>query len=241
MNFTEIASSNFKRHLRENPYPGRGLVAGKSSKEHNWIIIYWIMGRSTNSRNRRFTDENGVLRTVPVDYSKVTDPSLIIYEAMLELPKIYFFSNGDQTRTMYEGIQKGIGIQDSLAKREREPDAPNFTPRISGMLDLNGKDAVLTLSILKASPIDPAFTDRYYYRPVFPKDGFGFGLTTYQGDGDPLPAFTGDPVLLPLNGSAEEIADVYWNALNKENRVSLAVKEISPDGKKSRIFIKNQY
>ena len=133
---------------------------------------------------------------------------------MLELYKIYLVSNGDQIRTIYKAIKNEIPIQNALAKREREPDAPNFTARISGILDLNGTNANLTFSILKANPIDPAYTDRYYYQPVIPEDGYGFGLTTYQGDGDPLPSFSGDPLLLPTQGLAEEILEIYWDALN---------------------------
>jgi IMP cyclohydrolase len=240
MNYSEIALSNFKKHLRENAYPGRGLVIGKSDNK-KWMLIYWIMGRSVNSRNRRFTEKSGVLHTEPVDYSKVSDPSLIIYEAMLDLPKQYIVTNGDQTRTIFESLQKGRSFQDALAEREREPDSPNFTPRISGMLDLNKKGAVILLSILKANPINSAFTDRFYYYPVIPQDGYGFGLTTYQSDGNPIPAFSGDPLLLPCSGTAEEILEKFWDALNPENRVSLAVKEIASDGNGSRILIKNQY
>jgi hypothetical protein len=199
------------------------------------------MGRSPNSRNRRFVHEAGVLRTEPIDYSKVKDPRLIIYEAMLELPNRYIVSNGDQTRTIYEGIQKGIPFPETLAEREREPDAPNFTPRISGMLSLKDKKGAVSLSILKANPLDPAYTDRFYYQPAIPKAGYGFGLTTYQGDGDPLPSFFGDPLLLPCQGTAEKILEIYWEALNAENRVALAVKEVPADGQKSRILIKNQF
>jgi len=241
MDFTKIAATNFNQHLKNNPYPGRGLVIGKSEVTQNWIIIYWIMGRSPNSRNRRFVSEGSVLRTEPIDYSKVKDPSLIIYEAMLELPDKYIVSNGDQTRTIYEGIQKGISFAETLAEREREPDAPNFTPRISGMLSLRDRKSLIFLSILKAIPIDTAYTDRFSFQPSLPQQGYGFGLTTYQGDGDPLPSFTGDPLLLPCQGSAEKILEVYWEALNTENRVSLAVKEVPPDGQRSRILIKNQF
>lgn len=241
MDFTKIASLNFNQHLKNNPYPGRGLVIGKSDVNQNWVLIYWIMGRSPNSRNRRFVNEGGVLRTEPIDYSKVKDPSLIIYEAMLELPDKYIVSNGDQTRTIFEGIQKGISFPETLAEREREPDAPNFTPRISGMLSRTDKKEIIALSILKANSIDPAYTDRYYYQPALPQAGYGFGLTTYQGDGDPLPSFIGDPLLLPCQGPAGKILEVYWEALNAENRVSLAVKEVPSDGSGSRILIKNQF
>jgi len=239
MNFSEKASFNFSRHLKENTYPGRGLVIGKST--NNWLLIYWIMGRSPNSRNRRFADENGILRTVPVDYDKVTDPSLIIYDAMLELPGIYIVSNGDQTKTIYDAIQNRASFQDALATRDREPDSPNFTARISGILKFESKDAKMTLGILKANTIDPEYTDRYYYEPAIPENGYGYGITTYQGDGDPLPSFAGDPLLLPLQGSTEEILEAYWEALDAMNRVSMAVKEISLNGDKSRILIKNQY
>lgn len=240
MKIEEIAASNFEQHLSQNPYPGRGLVIGKTD-ENTWLIVYWIMGRSTNSRNRRFVAEGQTLRTEPVDLSKVADPSLIIYEAMLDLPGIYLASNGDQTRTMYETIKNGSTIEAALATREREPDAPNYTPRISGMIQTKGPDATMALSILKANPLDPAQTDRYYYYPSLPKVGFGFGLTTYRGDGDPLPSFSGEPLLLPCTGTAEDVLKKYWNALNAENRVSLAVKEISTGHGQSKIYIRNRF
>jgi IMP cyclohydrolase len=241
MDFTKIASLNFNQHLINNPSPGRGLIIGKSDDNQNWVLIYWIMGRSPNSRNRRFISEGGILRTEPIDFSKIKDPSLIIYEAMLELPGKYIVSNGDQTRTIYEGIQKGMPFAETLAEREREPDAPNFTPRISGMLSLTDDKGNIFLSILKANPMDTAYTDRFYYQPSLPHEGYGFGLTTYQGDGDPLPSFAGDPLLLPCQGSAEQILERYWRALNSENRVSLAVKEMASDGQRGRILIKNQF
>ncbi|MBN2041739.1 MAG: inosine monophosphate cyclohydrolase [Spirochaetes bacterium] len=240
MTFSEKASANFQKHLNENPYPGRGVVIGKS-EGGSWLLIYWIMGRSTNSRNRRFAEKNGILRTEPVDYSKVTDPSLIIYEAMMDLPGIHIVSNGDQTKTIYEAIQNRRSFQDALSTRDREPDSPNFTPRISGILEYKGSEAKMTLSVLKANEINPEYTNRYYYEPVIPENGYGYGVTTYSGDGDPLPSFSGDPLLLPVKGSAEEVLNSYWEALNSENRVSLAVKEILPDRKENRILIQNQY
>jgi IMP cyclohydrolase len=240
MNIDKVADNNFERHLKQNPYPGRGLVLGRSADD-TWVVIYWIMGRSTNSRNRRFVAEGPVLSTEPVDLSLVADPSLIIYEAMLELPGIYLVSNGDQTRTMYDTLQSGGNIDDALAKREREPDAPNFTPRISGMFRVTDLSVSTVLSILKANPIDPSFTDRYTYRPAMPQTGYGFGLTTYSGDGDPLPSFSGEPLLLPCLGKSEEILEKYWNALNVDNRVSLAVKEISAREGRSKIFIQNRF
>jgi len=240
MKAQETAQFNFEQHLSRNPYPGRGLVIGRS-REDTWLILYWIMGRSTQSRNRRFVAESGILRTEPVDPSLIADPSLIIYEAMLDLPNTYLVSNGDQTRTMYETLQKGGTIEQALATREREPDAPNFTPRISGLLSFKDGTATAVLSILKANPLDPACTDRCFYRPSFPQVGFGFGLTTYSGDGNPLPSFSGEPLLLPCSGKAEEVLERYWTALNADNRVSMAAKEISDQGRISEIFVRNRW
>lgn len=239
MNLAFLAQENLEWQISENTYPGRGLVIGRTS-EGKWVILYWIMGRSINSRNRRFVAEGGTLRTEPVDTSLVEDPSLIIYEAMLELPNIYIVSNGDQTHTISEALKNDGTFENALATREREPDAPNFTPRISGLLDLSQQPGLLALSILKANPLDQRHTDRYTYRPASPIPGYGFGLTTYSGDGNPLPSFSGDPLLLPLNGDPETILETYWNALNKENRVSLAVKAIAPYSN-SRLLIRNQF
>ncbi len=125
-----LAGRNFASHLRDNPYPGRGLVIGRSSLDHGWIMLYWIMGRSAHSRNRRFVVEGGTLRTAPVDPQLLTDPSLIIYEAMLELPGIYLVSNGAQTRTMYETLSTGGTFDAALAQWQHEPDAPNYTPAL---------------------------------------------------------------------------------------------------------------
>lgn len=234
-----IATKNFEAHLQHNPYPGRGLVVGRSSIEDAWLIVYWIMGRSASSRNRRFVAAGTTLRTEPIDTSHMDHPELLIYEAMLELPSIYLVSNGDQTRTIYDALQTGGTFDSALATREREPDAPHYTPRISAMLEYPYPGR-LTLSILKANPADPAFTDRFTYRPATPPQGFGFGLTTYLGDDNPLPSFSGDPLLLPLKGSAEGVLDAYWQALNAENRVSIAVKQIDRDGA-SRIIVRNRF
>ena len=240
MNPQETAQSNFTQRLSNNPYPGRGLVLGRTD-ENTWLMIYWIMGRSSNSRNRRFVVEGQTLRTEPVDLSLVADPRLIIYEAMLDLPGTYIVSNGDQTRTIYETLRQGGTIETALAIREREPDAPNFTPRISGLLRLENGVVSTVLSILKANPLDPAHTDRYYFYPSMPQAGFGFGLTTYSGDGNPLPSFSGDPMLLPCAGSAEQVLEQYWDALNVENRISLAVKEVAVSSGTSRILVKNRF
>lgn len=237
MQAATIALQTFENRLRRNPYPGRGIVIGRASADE-WVIVYWIMGRSPQSRNRRFVvDADGsTMRTELLDASLVTDPSLIIYEAMLDLPGVYLVSNGDQTRTIYDALQTGGTFDSALATREREPDAPNFTPRISGMLEV-ATNAV-TLSILKANPVDPALSDRFTFRPAPPTSGYGYGITTYDGDGSPLPSFAGTPLLLPLPETPEKILDFYWGALNAENRVALAVKSISPKG--VHILVRNR-
>lgn len=241
MHANAIAGANFERHIRNNSYPGRGLVVGRAETEAAWYILYWIMGRSENSRNRCFVVNGGVLRTEPVDVSRVADPSLIIYDAMLDLPGRYLVSNGDQTRTLYETLKAGGTFDEALATREREPDAPHYTPRISAMLDLRAETPSVTLSILKANQIDPALTDRYTFRPAAPSAGFGIGLTTYAGDGNPLPSFAGDPLLLPLKGSAEEVLEAYWSALNSTNRISLALKRIVDGMENSTILVRNRF
>jgi hypothetical protein len=165
---------------------------------------------------------------------------LIIYEAMLELPGIYLVGNGDQVRTLYDALLAGGSFAAALATREHEPDAPHYTPRISAMLDMQKRPASLILSILKANAANPEATDRFTYRPALLPAGLGVGLTTYFGDGNPLPSFRGDPLLLPCLGSVEEVLQAYWEALNPDNRVAIAVKHIPGDGSKSQIVIRNR-
>lgn len=235
----QMAASNFDTHLRQNPYPGRGLVLGRSSVDQGWVMLYWLMGRSAQSRNRRLVAEGGTLRTALVDSRLVTDTSLIIYEAMLELPGIYLVSNGEQTRAIYDTLRAHRTFAAAMALWEREPDAPHYTPRISAMLALAQQQ--VTLSILKANPVDPAFTDRYIYQPAIPMPGLGVGLTTYRGGGHPLPSFTGDPLLLPCAGSPEDLLQTYWEALDANNRVALAVKHIPAEGGVGSIMVRNRY
>jgi hypothetical protein len=237
MTISTTAHTNFERHIQQNSYPGRGLVIGRT-EAGDWAMVYWIMGRSPNSRNRRFVADGATLRTEPIDLAAVENPELIIYEAMLELPGIFLVSNGDQTRTLYETLKAGGSFDEALLTREREPDAPNYTPRISGMVVPESAASPITLSILKANPADPALTDRFTYRPAPPPPGFGACLTTYMGDGRPLPSFSGDPVWLPLQGNPETILQTYWDGLDAENRVALAVKVLEEG--RSRILIRNQ-
>jgi hypothetical protein len=239
MQATQIAQENLERHLKHNSYPGRGLVVGRAADD-TWVQVYWIMGRSQHSQNRRFVIEGTSVRTEPVDVSLVEDPSLIIYEAMHELPGIYLATNGDQTQTLIDALEGGRTFDEALSTREREPDPPNYTPRISAMLDLRGRPGAVTLSLLKANRANPDLTDRYTFRPAPPPPGVGYCITTYMGDGKPLPSFEGDPLLMPCAGSAEELLAAYWDALDEGNRVSLAVKWI-PAGSSSRIVVQNRF
>ncbi len=242
MDIVSVAAENFRARIAENPYPGRGLIIGRGP-DGGWLQVYFIMGRSEHSRNRHFVVEGTTLRTEAVDPSKVDDPSLIIYRAMAELPGIFLVTNGDQTDTVIEGIEAGESFEAALATREREPDAPNYTPRISGVLDasVDAKNPVLALNILRANDGDPAQTDRSTFHPATPPPGFGLALTTYEGDGSPLPPFRGDPLWMPLSGDAESVAETYWSALDAENRVALAVKAINFPGGESRIVVRNRF
>jgi hypothetical protein len=237
----DVAEAGFRRQLTGNPYPGRGLVLGRSADGEAWLQLYWIMGRSANSRNRVFVADGATLRTEPFDAASVEDPSLILYEAMLELPRVYLVSNGDQTRTLREALAAGGSFESALATREREPDAPNYTPRISGMLDLRGSEPAFALSLLKASRADPARTDRTTFRPAPPPPGFGLGLTTYRGDGSPLPSFEGEPLWLPVGGSPDALLARYWEALEPANRVALALKWIPLRGGAGALRVLNRH
>ena len=239
------AEVNLQRHLRENPYPGRGLILGRSADGAAWLQVYWIMGRGENSRNRRFVVDGSSMRTEAVDPARLSDPTNVIYEAMLELPDLYVVSNGDQTRTIVEALAAGGSFEDALATREREDDAPNYTPRISGLLDLrghmHGAPPRVAISILRAADADAAQSDRITTRPALPPPGLGLGITTYAGDGDPLPPFRGDPLWLPLAGGVGHVLATYWDALDADNRVALAVKTIPLDGGPGRILVRNAH
>ncbi len=236
-----FAEQNFGRHLMANSYPGRGLVVGRLQSDADiWAQIYWLMGRSEHSRNRRLVVDgpnDSMLRTEARDPSLVDDPSLIIYEAMLELPGVYIVSNGDHTRTIYSALSGSSRFEDALAERQREHDAPNFTPRIAAMLDLRG-EGELAIAILRANAADTDETDRIIWRLPPPPPGLGYGITTYRHDGNPLPPFAGDPLWLPLEGSPDDVAHAYWDALDSDNRIALAVKVIDSSG--SRIFLRQE-
>ena len=213
-------------YLKKNSYPGRGIIAGYHQGSE--VIAYFIMGRSANSRNRIFVKDNGTLFTRAFDESKVADPSLIIYNAIREYGDRTIVTNGDHTDTIYEYLEKGLGFADALNTREYEPDAPNYTARISCLI---GSDE-FNMAILKEKE---GICQREYYR--YPKqDNQGRFISTYLHDGNPLPCFEGEPLEMEINEDFEEFADKLWNSLNEDNKISLYVRF----GDRERIYNKNK-
>ena len=221
MNIYEIKS--MKDRIDGNPYVGRGIVIGKSSDGKKAATAYFIMGRSANSRNRVFTVKNGEVFTEPFDASKVEDPSLIIYAALRKFENKLIVTNGDQTDTVYDGIVPGKSFSESLESREFEPDAPNFTPRISGMLTFGENDFKYEMSILKS--LDENGSDCARYTFSYPsKAGLGHFIHTYVTDGNPIPTFQGEPERVAIPDSIDEFADEIWNYLDENNKISLYVR-----------------
>lgn len=219
----EQAAANLRQRLAENPYVGRGIVIGRAA-EGTWTQVYWIAGRSANSRNRIFVAEDDILRTEAADPAQLSDPTLIIYNAMRVCARRSIVSNGEHTDAIHEGFAAGRSFAESLADWLHEPDSPNYTPRIAGYVDLEADEA--WLAILKASPFDPEHSERHFFRFDCVEPGYGYAITTYDSDGDPLPAFSGVPYLLPLANVPARL----WEALNPEHRISLAVRRIAADG-----------
>lgn len=221
MSIYEIKS--MKDRIDGNPYVGRGIVIGKSSDGKKAATAYFIMGRSANSRNRVFTVKNGEVFTEPFDASKVEDPSLIIYAAIRKFENTLIVTNGDQTDTVYDGIVTGKSFSESLESREFEPDAPNFTPRISGMLTFGENDFKYEMSILKS--LDENGSDCARYTFSYPsKAGLGHFIHTYVTDGNPIPTFQGEPERVAIPDSIDEFADEIWNYLDENNKISLYVR-----------------
>jgi hypothetical protein len=234
---------DLKTLLSENSYPGRGIVIGKSADGKSALIAYFIMGRSENSRNRIFERFDGGMRTKAFDESKLSDPSLIIYNPYLTAKDgtVDIITNGDQTNTIYDFINDGKTFEDALATREFEPDAPNFTPRISGLLNYCFKCGKFDykLSILKSANGRPEACNRYYYNYTA-EDGIGHFIHTYKCDGNPIPSFYGEPEEVALPNTAKELADICWNNLNNDNKVSLFVRQIPLDGSEPTEIILNK-
>ena len=239
-----MALFDIKKLLSENSYPGRGIVVGTSADGKKALIGYFIMGRSENSRNRVFERFEGGMRTKAFDESKLSDPSLIIYNPYLSAKggNIDIVTNGDQTNTIFDFMEKGDlnAFENSLATREFEPDFPNYTPRISAVLYYSFPRNAFTykLSILKSANGRPV-CNRYFYNYT-PEAGVGHFIHTYKCDGNPIPSFYGEPEEVAMPDSAEELADILWSNLNEDNKVSLFVREVPLDGSEAKEIIINK-
>ena len=209
--------------LKENAYPGRGIVIGKSEDGASAVFAYFIMGRSVNSRNRVFVKKGNELFTEPHDFSKVSDPSLIIYAAVREFENTVAVTNGDQTDTIYDSLVKGGDMRTALRTREFEPDAPNLTPRISGVLNFADGDFSYEMSILKsADPLGTACNRYTFSYPSLP--GLGHFIHTYVTDGNPIPTFQGEPERVAIPDDIDTFTNDIWNNLNEDNKISLYVR-----------------
>lgn len=233
---------NLAEELKGNPYPGRGIIIGKTPDGTKAVTAYFIMGRSANSRNRVFVTEGEGIRTEAFDPSKMEDPSLIIYAPVRVLGNKTIVTNGDQTDTIYEGMDRQLTFEQSLRSREFEPDGPNYTPRISGIMHIENGTYNYAMSILKSNNGDPSSCNRYTFAYENPKAGEGRFIHTYMGDGDPLPSFEGEPTLVGIEGGIDEFTKTVWENLNEENKVSLFVRyiEIATGKYETRIVNKNR-
>ena len=228
--------------LSSNAYPGRGIVIGKSSDSKYAVSAYFIMGRSVNSRNRVFVEDGEGIRTQAFDPSKLSDPSLIIYAPVRVLGNKTIVTNGDQTDTIYDGMDKQLTFEQSLRSREFEPDGPNYTPRISGIMHIENNTFNYALSILKSNNGNPDACNRYTFAYTDPVAGEGHFIHTYMQDGDPLPSFEGEPKWVKIDKDIDAFTDMLWTNLNEDNKVSLFVRYIDIETGKyeTRIVNKNK-
>lgn len=232
---------NIEKELTRNAYPGRGIIIGKSADGKYAVTAYFIMGRSVNSRNRVFVEDGEGIRTQAFDPSQMKDPSLIIYAPVRVLGNKTIVTNGDQTDTIYEGMDKQLSFEQCLRSREFEPDAPNYTPRISGIMHVEGGKYNYAMSILKSNQGDPSSCNRFTFAYENPKAGEGRFIHTYMGDGNPLPSFEGEPELVGIEGDIDAFTNLVWTSLNEDNKVSLFVRyiDIETGRYESRIMNKN--
>ena len=228
--------------LRANAYPGRGIVIGRSGDGKYAVTAYFIMGRSENSRNRVFVEDGEGIRTQAFDPSKLSDPSLIIYAPVRVLGKTTIVTNGDQTDTVYELMAEGLTFEEALRTREFEPDAPNYTPRISGIMNIKDGEYDFAMSILKSLDGDADYCVRNTFSYPGCPAGEGRFIHTYVTDGNPLPSFEGEPEKVDITGDIDEFADAVWNSLNDDNKVSLFVRYIDIETGRydTRIINKNK-
>lgn len=233
---------SLEQELQANAYPGRGIVIGKTPDGTKAVTAYFIMGRSENSRNRVFVEDGEGIRTQVFDPSKLSDPSLIIYAPVRVLGNKTIVTNGDQTDTIYELMDKQMTFEQSLRTREFEPDGPNYTPRISGIMHIKDGNYNYAMSILKSNNGNPDACNRYTFAYENPVAGEGHFIHTYQCDGNPLPSFEGEPKLVAIEDDMDAFADKIWNSLNADNKVSLFVRyiDIATGNYTSKIINKNQ-
>lgn len=233
---------SLEQELKNNAYPGRGIVIGKSKDGKKAVTAYFIMGRSSNSRNRVFVEEGQGIRTEAFDPSKLEDPSLIIYAPVRVLGNRTIVTNGDQTDTIYEGMDKELTFEQSLRCREFEPDGPNYTPRISGVMHVEGGNYDYAMSILKSNNGNPDCCNRYTFTYDKPVAGEGHFIHTYMHDGNPLPSFEGEPKLVGIADDIDEFTNLVWTSLNEDNKVSLFVRyiDIATGNYETRIINKNK-
>lgn len=233
---------SLENELKANAYPGRGIVIGKSPDGLKAVCAYFIMGRSTNSRNRIFVEDGAGIRTQAFDPSKLEDPSLIIYAPVRVLGNKTIVTNGDQTDTIYEGMDKQLTFEQSLRCREFEPDGPNYTPRISGIMHMENGGYNYAMSILKSNNGNPDACNRYTFAYESPVAGEGHFIHTYMHDGNPLPSFEGEPKLVEMADDIDAFTEMLWNSLNEDNKVSLFVRyiDIETGDTETRIVNKNQ-
>lgn len=230
------------KELQENAYPGRGIIIGKTPDGKKAVTAYFIMGRSENSRNRVFVEEGEGIRTEAYDPSKLTDPSLIIYAPVRVFGNKTIVTNGDQTDTIYEGLDEKLTFEQSLRSREFEPDGPNYTPRISGVMHVENGTYHYAMSILKSNNGNPAACNRYTFAYENPVAGEGHFIHTYKCDGNPLPSFEGEPKLVNVMDDMDAYTELLWNSLNEDNKVSLFVRyiDIEAGTYETRIVNKNK-
>ena len=217
---------NIAKELSDNSYPGRGIIIGKSADGKKAVTAYFIMGRSSNSRNRIFVEDEKGIRTEAFDPARLEDPSLIIYAPVRVLGNKTIVTNGDQTDTIYEGMDRQLTFEQSLRSREFEPDGPNYTPRISGIMHIENGRFNYAMSILKSNNGDPSSCNRYTFAYENPTAGEGHFIHTYMQDGNPLPSFEGEPKLIGIEGEIDEFTKTVWDNLNEDNKVSLFVRFI---------------
>ncbi len=230
------------KELQENAYPGRGIVIGKSEDGKKAVTAYFIMGRSVNSRNRVFVEDGEGIRTQAFDPSKLSDPSLIIYAPVRVLGNKTIVTNGDQTDTIYDLMDQQQTFEQSLRTREFEPDGPNYTPRISGIMHIENGMYNYAMSILKSADGDPSGCNRFTFSYTNPKAGEGHFIHTYMHDGNPLPSFEGEPKKVAIAEDIDTFTGKVWNALNEDNKVSLFVRyiDIETGAYETRIVNKNK-